>query len=108
MLTHPSIDKSHDWTRSQGLALTLQAPTLLLTMLLCMQSVMMNPKLQQRMQELRNDPDMADFWKEIQTGGMQVWGPGQTMVRDSAHHILSWHWSVRSPNSAYTGLLCRR
>ncbi len=36
------------------------------------QAVMANPQLQQRMQALRDDPEFADFFKEVQSGGMQV------------------------------------
>lgn len=46
-----------------------------------MQSFMANPQLQQKLQTLRNDPDFADFFKDLQTGGMQVWtGPYHSIV----------------------------
>lgn len=37
-----------------------------------LQAFMGNPQLQARMQSLKDDPEFADFFKEIQTGGMQV------------------------------------
>ncbi|PNH09850.1 Ankyrin repeat domain-containing protein 2 [Tetrabaena socialis] len=37
-----------------------------------MQAVMQNQQLQQRMQALKEDPEFAEYFKEIQKGGMQA------------------------------------
>jgi hypothetical protein len=38
--------------------------------LFLLQAYMQNQQLQQRMQELRNDPEFKDMFEEIQKGGM--------------------------------------
>ena len=35
-----------------------------------MQAVMQNPAFMAKMQELQQDPDLQDFWKGLQQGGM--------------------------------------
>lgn len=51
-----------------------------------MQSVMGNPQLQAKLQSLRNDPEFAGFFQELQAGGMQV--GVNTLV--GGQHSRSW------------------
>ncbi len=46
-----------------------------------------NPQLQARMQSLRNDPEFADFFKDIASGGIQA---SRASAAQRAQHIMAF------------------